>query len=321
MVSPAPSASSKPPMLSYAERAKKARNINPQTPLATRNPPHATSSPTSAPTASTAPSAPLTSSNPVPEPEISIAPTAPTTNHQPPQQAPTVTSSADNQSSSARDTSGDNSSPATSSSELPQKPQAVPVVNVWNLRKEQMAQARANNSQSQMTQAVQNTRPQISQDKGIPQASELSSIPNGSPPAGSGSSQKPAINGNGTGGHQSKKASSAQSTRSAVPPSVEDSTSWPTVGMSVTAPAASQRSTSNDDVSSTDGKGAKLEETRGMDDDKSGSGALAKKGTSRLNTVSSLHLVAFILFRVLLQECPAFWLRQSTHILHCEFHR
>lgn len=91
------------------------------------------------------------------------------------------------------------------------------------------------------------------------------------------SSLRPAVNGNGADGHHNKKSSAmAQPSRNPVPPPVEDTTSWPTVGMSVVTP--SQKGASSEASGTMEGS-SKGDEQGGRDDDKNDrNGSVSKKG-------------------------------------------
>lgn len=286
MVSPAPSASQKPPVLSYADRAKKARNISSQPLPATRTQLQTAS----VPSVMIAPTVSNIVPHPIPEPDTPKISPAGNTHHRLSQQVQSTGSSAD-----AEPTPNDlteavpqhvTSSPAISSDHT-QRPVAAPAVNVWHLRKEQMAQARAN-SRSQTHQSPQTSRFQASQEPGSSRASEASSTTsNGATNAEPVFSQRQDMNGNGTDSSHGKTPSTTQRLRGSVPPAVDDATSWPMVGMSVNAPTAQQRPPSNDTAASVEGKGSKADEQRGDDQN---TGVTTKKSASRL---FSFHLTTW----------------------------
>lgn len=274
MVSPAPSAPQNPPVLSYADRAKKAHNASSQPSSSTRpqsQPPPAN------PLPPTTTSAALPTS--APDPGASLTPASGSANHRPSQQTASTPTSGDFElpvQDTPNDASSHNAKLTSPISEPPTKSAAPPKVNVWNLRKEQMAQARAT-SHVQPAPGHANTRTAQPQEASVSRAPDGPSSTNGSTADASGSSQKPSINGNGidTLQHGQKKSPPTQVSR-AVPP-VDDATSWPTVGTAVAGPP---RPSSSEAAGSADPKGGKVEDQTSKEEDKSGTSSAAKKSTS-----------------------------------------
>lgn len=272
MVSPAPSTSTNPP-LSYAERAKKAQNIKPRALSQLASPSNAsvTSTQTIAPSADRAvPPAtkPVTAPPPGPSHPPSVL------------EKPNVTASSSG-STSVQANSTRPPSPLSPPASRPNEPNghqkyapapssiptsttapktvSVPPVNVWNVRKEQMAQARAlNQSRAPQPSASSLKSPQsVNQDPTPPagvrsDVSDAVSQPAASsstPPTGVTSQRVPGSATTGATNGPSSHANSnddpftvrprtAQSSVAAVPPSMDDVESWPEVGKTPTAAVA-----------------------------------------------------------------------------------
>lgn len=288
MVSPAPSAPQNPPVLSYADRAKKARSANSQPSSSTR--PQSQLPPANPPPPTTA-SAALPVLNTAPDPGASLTPASGSANHRPSQQKASPSTSGDSE-LPVQDTPNDanlhNAKLPSPISEPPTKSAAPPKVNVWNLRKEQMAQARAT-SHTQAVPGSANSRTAQPQEASVSHAPDGPSSTNGSTTVASGSSQKPSINGNGidTPQHGQKKSPTTQVSR-AVPP-VDDATSWPTVG---TAAAGTLRPSGSEAAGSTDPRGGKADDQASKEEDKNGTANNAKKSTS----TTSVFLIRVLQF-------------------------
>ncbi|OBZ78302.1 hypothetical protein A0H81_02446 [Grifola frondosa] len=154
MVSPAPTASDNPPPLSYADRAKKAQNIRQKSQLASqRSPSQGTSA---APLTISASTVPGTSS--VPSGSLAAStvskPSSPSANTDVASTFPLPSASTPSSPHPLVDTNGSkvngdvNHSDSVSSVPLATKPSPASPMNVWNIRKEQMAQARARQAPS-----------------------------------------------------------------------------------------------------------------------------------------------------------------------------
>ncbi|TCD64087.1 hypothetical protein EIP91_004559 [Steccherinum ochraceum] len=277
MVSPAPSAPQKPPVLSYADRAKKARNLNsPNTPTVRATPPSI-----STPSSTTS----LANAHvPPPPPPQQLASERTKTaspqnaNHATSQDSSSITSSTTASRSSKDSTQESRESPSSSSHSTSEQAAKVaataPVTNFWNVRKEQMAQARANNSYPSSSSS--SAQLPGAQENGVSHGPLVPTLtPNGGPVATFVSSVRPAVNGNGTENHHSKKGSvMAQASRNPVPPPVEDTTSWPTVGMSVAAPSPRA---ANSEASGTVESSSKGDDQKAKDDDKGDRNGIASK--------------------------------------------
>ncbi|KAH8097043.1 hypothetical protein BXZ70DRAFT_1009366 [Cristinia sonorae] len=266
MVSPAPSTAQKPPAVSYADRAKKARNINSQNPLATRPqpPPVSVTSPiTPTPTALASPTVPPITSEHISKSGPSIKTKQQVT------QSPPLAQSPPNANPPVSNYAEDSSSLSTplTVAEGPLNGSTVPVVNVWNLRKEQMAQARAT---TQVHTGPSTTRSLGSQEVGSAEASTSTS--NG-PQSGATSIQRSSINGNTDVRHGKLLTPAPQASQTSVSTTIDDTSSWPTVGMSATQ-ALSPNTQSNDKT----GLGEERDEyQRGGEDDRNGVNPTVKK--------------------------------------------
>lgn len=292
MVSPAPSTSQKPPVLSYADRAKKARNLNPPNAPTVRAVP-----PSAAPPPSTS-SLPNASGSPSPAPQqlSSEKPTAVSpqnVNHTSSQVSPSMTPS-----TKAHHSSQDSAQESRTSTQPPAPEQVAkivptaPVANVWKARKEQMAQARASSSDYPSNNSV--VRPSWTEENDHSLSHDHQpSTPNGGPVPYPNSSLRPPVNGNRIENHHILKgAAVTSSSRSLVPPPVEDTTSWPTVGMSLAAP--SPRAASSESSATVEG-GSKGDEQRVEGGEKSDrNGSVLKKGMCSVRCCVSLYVSKMI---------------------------
>jgi len=251
MVSPQPAAPSNPP-LSYADRAKKAQNTRPQhPPSAQRVGSQGAStfaSTTAASTSGAASGSSATSSVAKSSPAISAEPT-PASSTQAASRPASPPHSDSNLNGDVKKASADSqlpdSVPQTESESTPKAapaPAPAPAVNVWSLRKEQMAKTRSNQAASTST-SIQKASPNSgsgqseslllrSGETSIATASGPSALQNvtnkrTSPPMATGS----VVPNGGVSEHVSGE-DEAFIVRPRAPLALDDAESWPEVGKS-----------------------------------------------------------------------------------------
>lgn len=279
MVSPTPSTSANPP-LSYAERAKKAQNIKPRGPSqhvlpsnvsiasnstiapSVEHPPPSTASKPPAP-----PSGPSSVSSVLEKPTTTTSVPSFISAHADSTEPPSPLSAAVPNEPNGHPKHSVSPATSTSSAALAPKTAPTPPVNVWTVRKEQMAQARALNQPrapqpsalspkpaqpvNQQTQASAAVSQRDVRSEVPDATTSRRTIPSSLPSQNPGLTQRvvsvpatsSAVATNGSSSHANLNDDPftvrprAQAMAAAMPPSVEDVESWPEVGKAPTASA------------------------------------------------------------------------------------
>jgi len=259
MVSPTPATPAQPPVLSYAESAKKAQGVKPaslhtQTHLS--NPPRQPQPPAPPPE----PKKPGKPSPPVEVAQVSLslhdAPTPGAPGANPPSDSSTSNSDSTAHISDIRDVATNDSPPAgvvpTPSSSQPPTAKAAPVPNVWNQRIQQRVQAR---SQPRPPQSLPQTAPSHvplvpSPPRDPSSAPSHSRQPDVVIPVSAQSTQSTyssSLNGASSTSASGSSAGTTPSSRKDLPlsphplPLVADAESWPEVGKGHVPASKSQR--------------------------------------------------------------------------------